>query len=45
MRLELSPFVERDLEDIAAWIARDNPGRAVTFIKNKLRFETSPFRG
>ena len=34
MRLELSPFVERDLEDIAAWIARDNPGRAVTFIQD-----------
>lgn len=26
MRLVLSPFVESDLEDIAAWIARDNPG-------------------
>ena len=34
MRLELSPFVEGDLEDIAAFIAQDNPRRAVTFIQD-----------
>lgn len=32
-RLELSPFVEGDLDQIAAYIARDNPRRAVTFIQ------------
>lgn len=33
MRLELSPYVERDLEEIAEWIAQDNPRRAVTFLE------------
>ena len=33
MRLELSDFVEPDLDEIAAFIAQDNPRRAVTFIQ------------
>ncbi len=33
MRVELSRFVEDDLEEIADWIAEDNPGRAVMFIQ------------
>ena len=33
MRLELSRFVEGDLDDIANYIAQDNPRRAVTFIR------------
>ena len=33
IRLELSGFVERDLDDIAAYIAQDNPLRAVTFVR------------
>ena len=33
MQLELSGFVEGDLDDIAAFIAEDNPRRAVTFIQ------------
>ena len=33
MRLELSAFVETDLDEIAAFIADDDPGRAVTFIQ------------
>lgn len=33
MRLELSPYIERDMEKIADWIAEDNPRRAVTFIR------------
>lgn len=33
MRLELSRFVEGDLEDIASHIARSNPRRALTFIQ------------
>ena len=33
MRIELSPYVEGDLEAIAAFIAEDNPGRAVTFLQ------------
>lgn len=39
MRLELSSYIERDLGEIADWIAQDNPQRAVTFIqeiRNKL---------
>lgn len=32
MRLELSRFVEGDLEAIADFIAEDNPQRAVSFI-------------
>ena len=34
MPLELSAFVETDLDEIAACIADDNPGRAVTFIQD-----------
>lgn len=34
MRLELSPFIEGDLDEIAAFIAEDNPRRAVTFIRD-----------
>lgn len=34
MRLELSGFVEADLDEIAAFIAEDNPRRAVTFIQD-----------
>ena len=34
MRLELSAFIETDLDEIAAFIADDNPGRAVTFIQD-----------
>ena len=33
MRLELSRFIEGDLDDIADYIAQDNPRRAVTFIQ------------
>ena len=33
MRVELSRFVESDLEAIAGFIAEDNPRRAVTFIQ------------
>ena len=35
MRLEFSRFVERDLDEIAGYIAQDNPPRAVTFIREK----------
>ena len=34
MRLEFSAFVEIDLDEIAAFIADDNPERAVTFIQD-----------
>lgn len=34
MRLELSAFVEGDLDLIASTIAADNPRRAVTFIQD-----------
>lgn len=34
MRLELSHFIESDLDDIADYSAQDNPGRAVSFIKD-----------
>lgn len=40
MRLELSRFIEGDLDDIASYIAQDNPRRALTFvleIRAKLR--------
>ena len=33
MRLELSPYIERDLEEIADWIAQDNPRRPVSFMQ------------
>lgn len=32
MRLELSRFVERDPDELAGYIAQDNPRRALTFI-------------
>mgnify|MGYP001597047381 CR=1 FL=1 len=34
MRLEISRFIEGDLEGIASYIAQDNPRRAVTFIQD-----------
>ena len=34
MRLALSGFVEGDLDEIASYIAQDNPRRAVTFIQD-----------
>ena len=40
MRLELSRFIEGDLDDIASYIAQDNPRRAVTFIQDiRAKFE------
>jgi toxin ParE1/3/4 len=33
MGLELSPLIDGDPDDIAAYIAEDNPHRAVTFIR------------
>jgi plasmid stabilization system protein ParE len=33
MRLELSGFVEGDLDTIADYIAHDNPARAVSFLR------------
>lgn len=33
MIVHLTAEAERDLEQIGDWIARDNPARAVTFIK------------
>lgn len=52
-RLELSPFIESDLDDIADYMAQDNPSRAVTFIQairskfydihhNPLRYQLRP---
>lgn len=34
MQLELSRYVESDLDNIADYIAQDNPHRAVTFIQD-----------
>ncbi len=34
MQLELSRYIEGDLDDIADYIAQDNPIRAVTFIQD-----------
>jgi toxin ParE1/3/4 len=34
MRLRLSHFIERDLNDIAEYIVQDNPKRALTVIEN-----------
>ncbi len=34
MRLELSSYVEGDLDGIADYIAQDNPRRALTFIQD-----------
>lgn len=33
MRVELSPFVESDLEAVADYIAQDSPARAVDFVR------------
>ena len=33
MKLKLSRFIEADLDAIAAYIARDNPTRAVSFLQ------------
>ena len=33
MRVEFSPYVEGDLDEIAAYIAGDDPRRAVSFIQ------------
>jgi len=33
MRLELSSFVEADLDTVADYIAQDNPTRAVSFLR------------
>lgn len=33
MRVELSAFVESDLEEIADYIAQDSPARAVDFVR------------
>jgi toxin ParE1/3/4 len=33
MRLELSGFVEGDLDTIADYIAQDNPVRAISFLR------------
>ena len=34
MQIELSRYIESDLDVIADFIAQDNPGRAVTFIQD-----------
>ncbi|MFA6442687.1 MAG: type II toxin-antitoxin system RelE/ParE family toxin, partial [Sterolibacterium sp.] len=34
MRLELSGYIEGDLDGFADYIAQDNPRRAVTFIQD-----------
>ena len=33
MRVVLAAAAAQDLDDIAAWIAQDHPGRAIAFIK------------
>lgn len=33
MQLQLSRYIEGDLDDIADYIAQDNPKRAITFIQ------------
>lgn len=33
MRVELSPHIERDLDEIAEWIMQGNPSRALSFIR------------
>lgn len=39
MQLKFSRFIEGDLDDIADFIAQDNPRRALTFIKEiRLKF-------
>lgn len=37
MKLGISPLAEHDLENIADWIARDNPVRAVSFTEELYR--------
>jgi toxin ParE1/3/4 len=34
VRIELSPLIETDLDEIAAYIARHNPTRAVSFVQD-----------
>lgn len=34
IRLELSPEAEQDLESIADYIAKDNPHRAISFVRD-----------
>ncbi len=43
MQLELSRYVEGNLDDIADFIAHDNPVRAVTFIRD-IRTKLSDIR-
>ena len=38
MRSELSPLIKKDLDEIADWIAQDNPRRAVKIVR-ELRAE------
>ena len=38
MRYALSPFIRRDLDEIAAWLAQDDPRRALKVIR-QLRAE------
>lgn len=49
MQLELSRFIESDLDDIANYIAQDNPRRAATFIRDiRAKFHEirhNPLRG
>jgi plasmid stabilization system protein ParE len=33
VRVELSRFIEHDLQEIGDWIAEDNPRRAATFVQ------------
>lgn len=33
MRVRLSRYIQGDLQEIADWIAEDNPRRAITFIQ------------
>ena len=40
MRLELSCYIEGDLDGIADYIAQDNPHRAVTFIQDIFMFSS-----
>jgi len=33
VKVEATDAAEADLEEIAAWISRDNPGRGLTYIR------------
>jgi toxin ParE1/3/4 len=33
LKVAITDAAERDLEDIGDWIARDNPGRALSFVR------------